>query len=57
MARMVNEYWDDLDRDPSDEGVRFAHEFYGADHPTSCHAIQSLAVFYDRFKEKSDEPR
>lgn len=58
MARLVNEYWDDLDRDPSDEGLQFARDYLGHDHSPRCHAVQSLAVFYDKFKERrSDEPR
>jgi hypothetical protein len=49
---MVNEHWDDLDRAPSEEGLRFAREYLGWSHPPNCHAVQAVAVFYDRFKEK-----
>lgn len=54
MPRIVNDWWDDLDRDPSDEGVDFAQEYLGRElgHDPRCHAVQAVAVHFDKWIEK-----
>jgi hypothetical protein len=51
MPRLVNTWWNDLDRDPSDDGLRFALMYYGVNMSPRCHPVQSLAVHYDKFRE------
>jgi hypothetical protein len=49
-----NQHWDDLDGEPSEEGIRFASHYVGVSLDKRCHAIQALAVYFDKWKMQNE---